>query len=357
MEKSNLIFNSKNLLLIKDIAARKLLENGIDINLISDFFIQVINDISREVYQAEYNNLMMLESKYFVLKMNNIIIMEIFNYIINSVQKEPMSTVIESESDEESDEESEKAPVEQIKKDQRLSYNYDLYSISKNDLTNNTFNLSLDKVIEIKLDSFTIDNSDYIINEFNNCLEVNNQPIEVPIGNYKPLELLSILEHAINETSSGVVIKFNRISEFYSFEVIDQPEATLNFATTNSICSILGFEYLQLSLTPNKIFTGIKHRLVRASHINIDICFSEDEKEILHLKYKILLDVPYNETKYFTPLFNNSNNSNAFRINSLNVEITNQDGKPYNSRSRNFIIDLAIKSINQDKSILHDNLF
>lgn len=210
--------------------------------------------------------------------------------------------------------------------------------------------IKLENVREIQLMKFSVDNCDYIITEYSNTFAIDNVNILIACGNYTVHDL----EEEINRQVSMEVdcdLEFTLRKKTDSFCLrskktdVDETSKSyhVDFGTANSIGKLLGFEPKSYKLKSGGTTEGIKHRLCHNQYVNVLI-----ECGLQELKYKVLMDVEYNKTKYFTPRDSKiirSDGEGLFSVDGMSVKITDMYGNFYNTRGRNFNIEFRINQL------------
>lgn len=254
--------------------------------------------VATAVVRVEVNSNSKITDKA-ILKINNIIISECVKYTISTLNQEQFSSKIEDLSEDDFFEELKKDNTETtVSQELKPKFEEQILIFDKKET-----NPNLQNVISAELVSFSIDFSDYIINEKNNCLKINDKIIEVPIGNYSPEELIECLNDlteteilfVLNKKTEVVEISYNKKTPLGGS--IKDKNYIIDFDIKNSIYFILAMLKQSYNLKDKKITGEMKHKIKHQSFIDLEICYTETEKE----NHRILTDVKYNDTIHYYP--------------------------------------------------------
>lgn len=334
----NYLLSEENLVMIEDITLEKIYKHY-QLKLIKDeYFQNSIFMVSTAVVREELKK-QVKPSNNLAIKINNIIISESVKYIYNSLNTEQYSSNIEDLSDdEEINQESKDDYFEELKKDTvelKPKFEEEVLIFDKEET-----NANLQNIISAELVSFSIDFSDYNINETNNCFKVNDTLIEVPIGNYSPDELIDCL----NEITSTEILfsidkkldKVNIISSSKKTSSLKENKSyILDFDVKNSIYLILGIAKQSFNLNTKQVTAEIKHKICHPSFIDVEIQYSPNFSE----KHRILTNVPYNSTIHYTPKFSKKILLNQQEVKTVKL-LTN-----YNTRGRPYTFSIKFVTV------------
>ena len=333
----NYLLSEENLIMIEDITLEKLYKLY-KVKLIKDeFFQNSVFMIATSVIREELKR-KVTPGNSLAIKINNIIISEAVKYIYNTLNPEQYSSNIEDLSeDEEIIEEESKDYFEELKKDNvelKPKFEEELLIFEKEET-----NANISNVMSAELISFSIDFSDYIINETNNCFKVNDSIIEVPVGNYFPDELIETLNEitdaeinfSIDKKIDKVIISHTKRTS----SIKENKSYILDFDVKNSIYLILGILKQSYNLNSKQVTAEIKHKICHPSFIDVEIQYSEKFSE----KHRILTNVPYNNTIHYTPKFSKKILLNQQQVKNVKL-LTN-----YNTRGRPYTFSIKFVSV------------
>jgi hypothetical protein len=304
-----------------------------------------------------------------VLKINNIIIKEAYNYLVNMDTK--MSTSIEDIPevkteyiDELRRENFEKADVVESKLPVPI-FKEDLYEICSEEMSKEgvnyvSENFYLSDVKSLELVQIRIDKSDYIITEYCNRFVLEGEVIEVPPGNYSESEIVKCIQDLIDlkwNTKQDYIFKvdvtFQKNTECFIFSYKksllcqDKPVSkviNVDFSGKPSIAKLLGFEEKNYVLKTGESFTGLKHHLTFPQLVMFSIDFSENIKA----QAIVPLNVEYNQTKFYDLEYMKNYklpDDSLFKISNIKVGLLNERAEPYNTRGRSFSIRFKTTSL------------
>lgn len=323
----NYLLSEKNLLMIETITLDKIYQlTGItvekDLDFKNNIFIVATAVIRVEVQKdIKFNNTI-------VLKINNIIIAESVKYIISTLNFESLSSKIEDLTEEDTDffEELKKDKKEEIK-ELKPEFEEQILIFDKEET-----NINLKNVISAELVCFSVDFSDYIINENNNCLKINDTIIEVPVGNYSPNELIEYLNDVTDPEilftldKKTEIIEIDCMQKASSFASVKNKSIIVDFDIKNSMYYILAVLKQSYNLKEKKIVGQMKHKINHPSFIDIEIFYTENHLE----KHRILTNVNYNNTIHYYPKISKKVVLNQQNVDNIKLKMNyNTRGRPY----------------------------
>lgn len=362
------LFDIKNITMIRDISLDKIKQlTGIVIDPSESFYRIPFNEIVKEVseYSQEFET---------VTKANSVIIKELVNFIVKKINMQH-STSLDDINDENEIEEIRQPIDEKVQvKQQKNIFTEEIYCFDMDEMTNENgryyYDLYLKNVKEIKVISCTIDNSDYILNENNNTLEIDNQIIKIPVGNYNAIELTEKIQEIIDITINSktenfckIEIKVSRYDDCFSFEFqklfSDKKSLTgsikeaqlersilVDLSCNNSIYSLIGFQPKTYKIIVGDKIVGKKHKINFTTHVKMNLGVMYQEKIIGNINQRILMDVPYNSTKFFISQTSNSIvPDQLLDFDRISISFSNSESKIYNTRDRVFSVEVLIKKL------------
>jgi hypothetical protein len=332
----NYLLSEENLVMIEDISIEKIYKlYGLGLDK-DEFFQTSIFMVATAVVREELKK-QNKPSNNLAIKINNIIIAEAVKYIYNSLNTEQYSSNIEDLSDEEIQEEEPKDYFEELKKDTvelKPKFEEELLIFDKEET-----NANLQNIISAELVSFSIDFSDYIINETNNCFKVNDENITIPVGNYSPDELMDCLNDV---TQPEILFSIDKKLDKVNITCLKKTSSLkenksyiIDFDVKNSIYLILGISKQSFNLNTSKITSEIKHKICHPPFIDVEIQYSTNFSE----KHRILTNVPYNDTIHYTPKFSKKILLNQQEVKTVKL-LTN-----YNTRGRPYTFSVKFVSV------------
>jgi hypothetical protein len=361
--RSNLL-SIENINLISNIVVKKIKElTGININPNDTFLASNIGMISMSVVNSESHHPNTRKS---LLYVNSIIISETVKFILDNIKdpdepEEVQHTSISDLPDDpiplnQDDGETQVVSVapqpaipelKPIFKNEQLIINS--YDFNKESEGEYFYNLNMN-CLKASLNLFVFDNSDYIITEFTNELMVNQQTVSIPPGNYSPESLVLILNKSINE--SNVSFSFDKTIDCFTIAYLKKqantvkdlktiPSVNIDFCMRNSIHKKLGFEMRTYQINQGESVSGCKHALTAPQWVSLSVGFSD---KVSH-NYTIPLDVEYNSTKFYKDQYNSQIDLGDIDIRKVSISLKTPDGKPYNTRGRDFSLHLNIQTI------------
>lgn len=290
------LIKEKNLQMVKDLVIKKIYnQTGIIFKQSDPFFKNNFNVIIMTILENEIDNFRNFPVEKAVLKLNTIFILECVEFFIGSLRKdetEEFSSKID-ELPEELEEPQQpplqhqipSTPLQQIPPQQtqlqpqeqhpipvQEPFPKEILFFEQNET--NEYLLNFEKIQKLRLEMFTFDFCDYIVNEHNNSFYIDTELVKVPIGNYTPETL-----HA-------------KIKDYLEYDLISEcfiPLQPVNFDLKNSIGPLLGFDCKTYKTRGNK------HNICHPKYVNLKINYGEIMKN-----YKIFLNVAYNERVFFT---------------------------------------------------------
>lgn len=317
------LIKEKNLKMVKDLVIKKIYnQTGVIFKQNDPFFKNNFNVIIMTILENEIDNFRNFPVEKAVLKLNTIFILECVEFFIGSLRKqetEEFSSKIDELPEEPQEQHQiplQSTPLQQIPQslpptpqiqEQHLipaPFSKEILFFEQNDT--NEYLLNFEKIQKLRLEMFTFDFCDYIVNEHNNSFYIDTQLVQVPIGNYTAETL-----HA-------------KIKEYFDYDSISEcfiPLQPVNFDLKNSIGSLLGFS--------NKTYKtkGNKHNICHPKYVNLKINYGEIMKN-----YKIFLNVPYNERVFFTT----DTDIKIDSIKKISVELE------HNTRGRRYCFKLVV---------------
>lgn len=371
------ILKEANLVMIEDLSIKKIYNiTGVLLKNDDSFFQYNFNTVVLAVIENEEKERTILP----ISKINGIIIKEVVNHIVRLINEanpedetpNEMSTRLDDDGNDFFEnmkiDEIEKLTemghqvedkVNQDKKEEMLPvFEDNLYSFETEDMSKTEkgyiSSINLKDVKEIQMVGFSLDNSDYVVTEYSNTFAVDNIEIVLECGNYNARDIGQEIQKQIDDKIGGN-LKFKLKDATDTFYFHDATEKTrsmtsslkeqksynIDFGTANSMNKLLGFEAKSYKLKPTDTIEGVKHKLCNNQFVNIMINCGHHE-----LKYKILMDVGYNNTKYFTPEVNKTitnMDGSLFEIDGISVSISDMYGNIYNTRGRNFNMSFRVK--------------
>lgn len=366
----NSILSDANLDMLEDLSIKKIYNiSGILLNKDDLFFKDNFMMVTLAVIKEEEKKRTLLT----ITKINGIIIKEVINFIIhciNNEKQEPEELSTKLDPDEDDFFEELKTdiitqrdsipilvpPVEELKP----LFKDDMYYLETGDMDKTidgfVSSIKLDNIKEIQMMDFSIDNSDYIVTEYNNTFAIDDINITIECGNYTGNEIEEeIQQQIVSKIDDTLEFKMKKKTDsFYIQSTVkktksltgslkEQKSYHIDFGTLNSINKLLGFEAKSYKLKSDDMIEGVKHRIGYNQYVNILINCGSHE-----LRYKILMDVGYNKTKYFVPKTDNlmiNNDNTTFNVDSLSIKITDMYGNIYNTRGRRFNISFRINQL------------
>jgi hypothetical protein len=330
----NYLLSEENLVMVEDITIQKI-DKLYGLRLDKDeFFKNSIFMVTIAVVREELKK-QNTPSNNLAIKINNIIISEAVKYIYNSLNTEQYSSNIEELS--ENEEELKEDYFEELKKDNveiKPKFEEELLIFDKEET-----NANLQNIISAELVSFSIDFSDYIINETNNCFKVNDDNITIPIGNYSPDELIECLNDVTHpEILFSIDKKLDKVNISClkkTSSLKENKSYIIDFDVKNSIYLVLGISKQSFNLNTKQITSEIKHKICHPPFIDVEIQYSTNFSE----KHRILTNVPYNDTIHYTPKFSKKILLNQQEVKTVKL-LTN-----YNTRGRPYTFSIKFVSV------------
>lgn len=286
------LIKEKNLQMVKDLVIKKIYnQTGVIFKKNEPFFKNNFNVIIMTILENEIDNFRNFPVEKAVLKLNTIFILECVEFFIGSLRKdetEEFSSKIDElpEELEEPQQIQPSTPLQRIPQPQPLPpppqiqqplptpepFPKEILFFEQNET--NEYLLNFEKIEKLRLEMFTFDFSDYIVNEHNNSFYIDTELIKVPIGNY---------------TAETLHMKIKGYFEYDSISECFIPLQPVNFDLKNSIGPLLGFDCKTYKTRGNK------HNICHPKYVNLKINYGEIMKN-----YKIFLNVAYNEPVFFT---------------------------------------------------------
>lgn len=358
----NALYDKSNIDMIYNICLKKIKQTvpREDYKVISENYDNMFFDVMNTIFKEELK-IERFYSKENVIKINNIVIKEAYNYIIHLSKKQEMSTNIDTIS-EESDEYIDELKRENNSKPQEIEkdvpvpiFNEDVYEIDSSMMVNDNNIYSSDIYIpntkSVELIQVRIDRSEYMITEYSNKVSLNGKIVEMHVGNYNEKEfadffqrLLDLHVNSNKENIMSVLINFEKRRDIFVINykrLIPEKDKSfedfiIDFTVENSIGNILGFDNKKYQMRIDTEIEGKKHKLGYSTEVYCDIEFTQDIKT----KLCIPLDVSYNETKFYVPEYKKImfGKEPIFTIDNIKISLKDCDGKPYNTRERKFYI-------------------
>lgn len=371
MDTLNLYLRDKrNTSMIQDICIQKIKSHvdHLTFGKIKQTFKKMFNNVMFTVFEQEINNYDGTSIKKNVLRINNIVIKEAFNYITNVYKDDIMCTSLDDIEEEESRTEyieelkRENNEKEEIQESKHPSpeFNEEIYEIGSKNMTKegNVYisEIYIPNVISLEMIHVRIDKSDYMITEFCNKFSINNSIVEVNPGNYNENELKEEIQRLfdihINSKKDyimKVLVCFERKRDCYTFSYknIDGnnkeniPEISIDFSIPWSLSPIIGFEKTKYIIKPGDCITGNKHNLNYPIFTLFNVNFTEEIKA----QVLVPLNVDYNQTKFYNVEYKKLYKSKdpLFAVSNIKITIENERDEPYNTRNRDF--SLRFKTI------------
>lgn len=367
MEKlSNALYSDKNIQMIQSICLKKIKFNvpKLQFDRIVEFYEETFNNVMNTVFNEEIKNNINTPLKGAIIKINNIVIKEAYNYILD--MEIDMSTKIEDIPEEKTEyieelrrEISEKEDVKELPVP-ALTFMEDIYEINSKDMSNEvdaesgdityTSELYVPNIKNIELVQIRIDKSDYMITEFCNKFTVNDFPLEIPVGNYSEIELVDCIQNLLDlEVNSkddyifNIHITFQKNKECFILSCRDsilnemaQSSLKVDFSVKHSVAHLIGFEMKIYTLKNDTVFTGLKHHLSFPMLVLFNIDFTSEIKT----QAVVPLNVEYNCTKFYDLEYKKLYTSKdpLFNISDIKITLQNERNEPYNPRGRDFYI-------------------
>lgn len=371
----NIILSKSNLTMLEDLSIKKIHNAGISVRKTEPFFIDNFRMVVVTILEEEEKKKNVLP----VSKINGIIIKEVVNFIIrcanepedNHEENLQSSTKLDLEDDDDFFEELKRDNIEQIPDEHLIQdtkevneikpiFKEHIYCFETNDtekmVDGYKLPITMGNIKELRLHEFSIDNSDYIVTEYNNSFAIDNVDIILECGNYTAPEVEKIIQQQIvSKIDGSLEFKLKSNTDGFCFQNVgkktksltgslkEQKPYHIDFGTANSISKLLGFEAKSYKLKNDETIEGVKHRLGYNQYINLTIGCGEHE-----ICYKILLDVGYNKTKYFMTDQGKSITSQddvLFDVDNIRVKIKDMYDNFYNTRGRNFNISFRINQL------------
>jgi hypothetical protein len=352
---SRKIKDEKNISMIIDITLNKIYSIvGISLDRDESIFINNFLIVLEEIVSQEEKG----NNQPSITKINGIIIKEAVNYIIHCMEDNPtdkMSTLLDDNDDIDQDEIFEDVGIEKeedVKSknnqvDLKPLFEDEIYSFDAKDLhmCNNIYenDISLKNIKYMQILSCSIDNSDYIINEYNNTFAVDNIEIVIKSGNYTAKEISDEINEKIDDRIEFGFDKTNDSFFLCCRNSLDEKSYNIDFGTVNTASKVLGFIAKSYKLKSSGKLCGEKHSLCYNRYITMKI--SNGTHEISNI---IIMNVPYNNTKHYIPETTNiikNDDGSLYNIDKLSISFTNDNGFPYNTRNRNFTVLLKINQL------------
>lgn len=378
----NSLYDIKNLTMVRDISLKKIKQmTGVSIDSEESFYRVPFNEIINEVaeYYSEFKT---------ITKANNVIITELVKFIVKKINMQhstPLDDIEEYDNApyEENNEMDDKKEHVLISKQEDVLYQnektsqfieevycFEMNEMVRNDTDAYDYDLYIKNVKEVKVISCTIDNSDYIVNENNNIIEIDNQTIKLPIGNYNSQELtqkiqgeIDILVNSKTENFCKLELKVSRVDDCFSFEFQKlftekksltgsikesqmERSTLIDLSCKNSMCCLIGFQPKTYKILIGDNIVGKKHKITFTSHVKMDFNIISEENIVKCINQRILMNVPYNSTKHHIPEVSNSFSANElFDFDRISISFLNNESKMFNTRDRIFSVDVIIKKL------------
>jgi hypothetical protein len=273
-----------------------------------------------------------------VLKINAIIIAEVSKYISKLILEQSSSSRIEELSETESViEPSVNDPV--FEPENKLQIETIICSFDR-EITE----VNLKNVVSVEFLDCHFDFSDYVVTENNNCMNIDNEPFNISIGNYTPESLIQELNSnskivfEIDKLTDNIFIQQPKVKKSMTGTIKDnQKQVNVDFGVKNSLANLLGYSPKTYIVKDQTIVSNFKHQIKHPQSMEFTI-----DCGTTTLKHTVPLNVKYNETIYYKPDFSKVIELSNIDIQSVNITTD------YNMRGRPYSFNLKFKLVNDN---------